>query len=369
LRRVLPFARIVLVKEPREKTVPPSAPSRAGEAVLADLAPLLAGSVPIDRALRIAASSQKSPKARAAAQALGEALAGGATFSRALALCGEDFGSAAVAAARAGEGSGHLAESLTRYVEYLSRRRALRRRIASSMAYPAVVAFVAVAALALLLGLVVPRIASLVASLGGTAPLPWPTRLLLSLSGFVRSGAMPFVAGILLAAGFVLFFPGREGSLAGRFFRRLPLVRGAAEEGALARATAALSALVASGVPLPEGLQMAGASAGDPRLAAMLEEAAREVARGLPFSATLRRYDWTGMALVAEVSALGEETGDLDKQLAWASGELESRSVAKSGALLALLEPALILAMALVVALVGAALFLPVVSFAERMGG
>ncbi len=357
------------MKEPRENHPVPSEPSRAGEAVLADLAPLLSGSVPIDRALRIAASSQRSKKARAAARALGEALAGGATFSRALALRGEDFGSAAVAAARAGEGSGRLAESLTRYVEYLSRKRALRRRIASSMAYPAVVAFVAVAALALLLGLVVPRIASLVASLGGTTPLPWPTRVLLSLSGFVRSGAMPVVAGVLLAAGFVLFFPGRDGSLAGRFFRRLPLVRGAAEEGALARATAALSALVASGVPLPEGLQMAGEAAGNSRLAVILENAACEVARGVPFSVLLRRENWSGMALVAEVSALGEETGDLDKQLAWASGELESRSAAKSGTLLALLEPALILAMALVVALVGAALFLPVVSFAERMGG
>lgn len=346
----------------------PGAPTGAGAAVLRDLAPLLAGSVPIDRALRIAGASQRTRRGKAAAEALAVSLRSGLLLSQALERNVREFGTAAVAAAKAGEGSGRLAESLSRYVEYLARQAELKRRLATAMAYPAVVAFVAAAALALLLGLVVPRVAALLEALGG-GPVPWPTRVLLSLSGFVRGPAMPLAAGFFLLAAFLFFFPFRSGSLASRSARLLPVVRSAAEEGALARASAALSSLVAAGVPLPEALELAGASSGDPRLHGLLRQAAEEVARGVPLSPILRRSRWRGMELVAEVASLGEETGELDTQLAWASRELESRASAKSGVLLALVEPALILVMALVVALVGAALFLPVVSFAERMGG
>jgi len=344
-------------------------PSRAGAAVLADLAPLLSGSVPMDRALRIAAASQRIRGGRAAALALASSLRSGMQLSQALSENAAVFGTAAVAAARAGEGSGRLAESLTRYVQYLGRQQELKRRLASAMAYPCVVALVAVAALALLMGLVVPRVAALLDALGGNAPVPWPTRVLLGISGFVRGPAMPVAALALLILAFFLFFPSAKGSPASRIARHLPIIRGAAEEGALSRATAALSSLVAAGVPLPEAVQLAGEAGGDRALARIFHDAAEEVARGLPLSSVLRRERWHGMEMVAELVSLGEETGALDSQLDWASRELESRAAAKSGVLLTLVEPVMILLMAAVVALVGAALFLPVVSFAERMGG
>jgi type II secretory pathway component PulF len=69
------------------------------------------------------------------------------------------------------------------------------------------------------------------------------------------------------------------------------------------------------------------------------------------------------------VAALGEETGALAEQMDWVSKELESRTAAKSATMLALVEPALIVLMALIVGLVAASLFLPVISLADRMSG
>lgn len=73
--------------------------------------------------------------------------------------------------------------------------------------------------------------------------------------------------------------------------------------------------------------------------------------------------------MIVEVAAIGEETGALAEQMDWASRELESRASPRSGMLMSLVEPALIILMAVVVGLVAAALFLQVVSLADRMGG
>lgn len=350
------------------RTAPFHLPHRAAEGLLADLAPLLSGSVPIDRALRIVAVQQKGRRGRAAASVLEAALREGRPLSSAMAADEAFFGTATVAAVRAGEFSGALAESLTSYVRHLGRQAEMRRKLGGAMAYPLVVAFVAVVAFLLLLTLVVPRIGALLEALGGLENAPWPTRFLLSLSGFASGPWMFAAIFALLVVAAVLFTPRQGGSCFRRIARRMPFVGATVEEGVTARTAAALSALLRSGVPLPEALRLAGPAGGDRAFAARLDDVAGEVERGVPLSAAIRPISWCGVPMLAEVSALGEETGSLAEQMDWASRELESRASARSGTLLSLVEPGLIILMAIVVGLVAAALFLPVISIADRMG-
>ena len=345
-------------------------PHRAAVHVLADLAPLLAGSVPIDRALRIVAAQQTGKREKAAALALDAALRDGRPISFALAEDEKFFGTAAIAAARAGESSGSLAEALGRYVAHLRRQDDMRRKLGSALAYPVAVAVVALVAVGLLLGLVVPRLGALLEALGGLDGSPWPTRFLMSLSGLVRGPSLFAGLGLLICVALFLFWPRKNG---GNFFvslaRRLPVVGSIVQQGALARATATLSSLLHAGIPLPDALHLCGPASGNVQLAALMEEVADEVAHGVPMSLSLRRRQWLGLPMVAEVSALGEETGALAEQLEWVSMELESRTAAKSATLLALVEPALIILMALIVGLVASSLFLPVLSLADKMQG
>jgi len=220
---------------------------------LADLAPLLAGKVPVDRALRLVASQQKGRDAKRAALALEAALREGRPLSHALARMEEVFGSSSVAAARAGESSGDLAGALGRYVEHLHNQEKMRRRMASAMAYPAVVCSIALAAVSLLVLLVVPRMAALLESLGNGGKLPMPTRILLWVSN-LADGPAPFaIAGLAIAAIAALSLARRGGeSLLPALARRLPLVGPAMEQGALARACATLASLSRAGVPLPD---------------------------------------------------------------------------------------------------------------------
>ncbi|MBN1404724.1 MAG: type II secretion system F family protein [Opitutales bacterium] len=344
-------------------------PHKAAQRLLGELAPLLAGHVPIDRALRLVAAQQGGKRAREAALALEAALREGRPLSLAMEQARDFYGSAAIAAARAGESSGNLAESLGRYVSYLRKQAEMKRKLGSSLAYPATVLTVALVAIALLLGLVVPRMSALLEALGNGEPA-LPTRILLSLSAFIR-GPM-FLWALVPALLFVisLFVHGKGRiSLIGRLSLRLPVLGAAVQMGALARMCATLAALLRSGVPLPEGLRLAGPASGNLVLARRVEALSRDVERGLPLSGLMRGITWRGMDLAAEAAALGEETGELAERLDWAAGELEARSVARSATLLALLEPALIIMMALVVGLVAASLFMPVLALAERAGG
>lgn len=344
-------------------------PHRAAERVLADLAPLLSGSVPIDRALRIVAAQQSGKREKRAAAVLEAALKEGRPLSSAMAADESFFGTATVAAVRAGESSGALAEAMMRYVQHLKRQAEMRRKLGSAMAYPVAVAVVSVVAFILLLALVVPRIGALLEALGGLDKAPWPTRFLMAMSEAVCG---PWLyAGIvcIVITAVIVFLPRSNGSLFRRFSRHLPVLGGIVEEGVAARSAAALAALLKAGVPLPDALRLSGPAGGDAFFAAKLGEVAGEVERGVPMSIAVRGIKWKGIPMIAEVAALGEETGALAEEMDWASRELESRASSRSGVLLSLVEPALIVLMAVVVGLVAAALFLPVISLADRMGG
>ncbi len=149
----------------------------------------------------------------------------------------------------------------------------------------------------------------------------------------------------------------------------LPLLGPALRLGALARNLSALAALLRSGVPLPESLRVAAAAGGAEALAGIFHELALELESGLPLSTAMGRWGWDGLDLCSEAALIGEESGALAEQMEWAAAELEARSTARISTLMSLLEPALVVLLALVVGLVAAALFLPVLSLAGRVAG
>ncbi len=344
-------------------------PTRAGLAVLTELASLLGGHVPVDRALALVAAQQRDRRARREVLDLAVAVRHGRQLSEALAAKASFFGSMAAAVARAGESAGALPELLGQLVAHLRRQSELRRKLAAALAYPAVVSLVALGAIALLLTLVVPRMQVLFDSLAqGGAVLPLPTRLLIAAGSFAQSppGLLLCVllAGVPLS---VLVFPKLRSDLA-PLFSRLPLLGPVIRNGALARALGTLSLLLRAGLPLPEALSLSGAASGNAQLQQAFETLRAQVLRGAPLSNALRNVPKIVPPTAAEVAAVGEETGCLPEQLDWLAFELGQRATARAGILLTLVEPALVLLMALVVGLAVAALFLPIVSIIENLG-
>lgn len=344
-------------------------PRRSAVRVLRELTTLLKGHVPVDKALALAAAQQRDPRARQAALALGQAVRRGELLSQALAAQADYFGTTAAAAAHAGESAGALPEVLSSLVDHLERQAKLRRKIAAALIYPAVVLCVATAAVTLLLTVIVPRMLSLFESItSGSAQLPWPTRALMAAADMAQGPpgmlALAIVCGVPIL---LLLFPRLRADLH-PLALRLPLLGDVVRKGAQARAFGTLAILLRAGVPLPEALPLAGSASGSPPLAARFDHLRMRLVAGTPLSTALRGRDRLLPPSAAEVAAVGEETGTLPEQLAWLASELETQAAARSALLATLIEPALMIGLALVVGFIVAALYMPVLTLIDTLG-
>lgn len=262
---------------------------------------------------------------------------------------------------RAGEAGSGLAPALRAAADLAERQAETRAAIRSALAYPMVLAAAGVVSMGILVGVVLPRFATILGDLGQA--LPPTTRFVLATAGLLRSGAVPglLAVGVLLA----LFLAVTAGD-AGRtewhsLLLRAPLIGPIRKSAATARACAALGALLASGVSMPAALTHAATASGDSAIAARIRAARAAVIGGRTLGGALDDLNALTPSAVRLVRA-GEESGRLSELLGYA-GRLESEGAATQvRRLVRLLEPTLILLFAGAVALVAAALLQAVYS-------
>jgi general secretion pathway protein F len=262
---------------------------------------------------------------------------------------------------RAGEAGSGLAPSVRRAAALMESAAATRASIRAALAYPLILSVAGAGAVMLLVGVVLPRFASILNDLGQA--LPPTTRIVLTAAQFARASAIPGLVAVIVAT---LVFHAWASSTNGRpqwhrFLLSAPILGTVRRSAAAARYAHALSALLESGVPAAVALRSAAAAAGDAAVSNCLLRARDRVVHGESIASALSAEDASTPTMIRLVRA-GEESGRLAELLAHAAIIEQERAERSVKNAVRLLEPALILAFGGLVAFVAAALLQAVYS-------
>lgn len=258
-----------------------------------------------------------------------------------------------------GELSGTLDAALERIAVQCERSEAVRRTLRRAMVYPSAVALVAAAAMAILLIFVVPVFAEVFEGQGEA--LPWPTRVVLECSRLSVVGlplaALAIVVGAV-SSWRLLQLPVWRGRWDAALLQ-LPLLGPVVRAMATSRAAESLASLLAGGLPLLEALSVAAETAGNESVSDSLRTARQALSNGRSLSAALQHDSvWPDLAL--QLIAVGEATGGLDSMLTRVAEFLREDGEQRVNLLLALLEPAIVVSLAIVIGGLVVAMYLPV---------
>lgn len=317
------------------------------------MAAMLGAGLPMDRALEFVAEQVDGGRFAGAAREVRDAVRGGAPLSQALRVREHDFGTLLPAAAEAGEASGALAESLERAAAELEALESLRGELRAALVYPAIMAFAIGAGVTVLLLVVVPRFAAMLTDVGGQLPLS--TRLLVGASGLLTGWWWLWI-GLALVGGWLAKRWLGESANRHRFHAaRLgwPLVGQLERAWTSAQFTRTLALLLRAGAPILGALAVARAGVTNLALADAIAGAEDAVRSGQRLAPSL-----AGVLppLAARMLAAGEESGRLD-ELALRAAQLLDDDVRRTiRAMVALVEPAMILLLGAVVGFVALAM-------------
>ena len=334
------------------------------------LATLLRSGVPLLRSLEVLQAQEGN---RALARVIGhlaDTVRAGHPLSAGLAEHPRVFDSPFVPMVRAGEAGGVLEGGLARLATYRENSERLRGRLRSATAYPAVVVAVALAVVVLLLVQVVPQFERIFADLLGGAELPALTRGVVGIGRLLRDHFPLLVGAVLpgtvLAGWFLRSGPGRR--WAEGLLLRLPRIRGLVTKATVARCARSLGTLLANGVPILEALTITRGVVGPHRFAEALRRIHDRVRDGETLAAPMAG-ERLFPPMVTSMVEVGEETGQLEEMLGRVADAYEEEVDREVNTVTSLLEPVLIVFLAVVVGGVVLALFLPIVRIIETLGG
>lgn len=318
--------------------------------IIRAVAALLQAGLPLARALSAAAHVANS-ETRYVIEAVRERIARGESLAVALAAYPHAFSPLHVGVVRAGERSGDLAGAFARLAEQLDRDERLRSRLLSLSIYPSVLAAAGTVALIVLAFFVLPRFADLLKSTGSV--LPPSTAFVLATAHTIRRG-WPLLLGCTAALPLVWVWSRQtaDGRLAvSRLAIGVPVIGALRRQALSARTARLLGVLVGGGAPLVHALDEARACLSDPLAQQDLERVGTQVREGVALHRAIAQGNLFH-PLLAQLVAVGEESGRLQEFLLKAADIFEERTERAAQRLVTLLEPAMIVSFGLVVAFV-----------------
>ena len=323
------------------------------------LATLLKAGLPVDEALAALAEQNDDQRMRALVVSLRSRVMEGASLAAGLADQPASFPEIYRASIAAGEQSGRLDQVLSRLADYSEARDALNQKVWAALAYPLLLTLVAVAVVSGLLVYVVPQIVGVFTQMHQA--LPWPTRALLALSGFVK------VWGWLLLLLLVIAAIGGRLALRTERLRyawhavllRLPLVGSLTRAANTARCTRTLALLTASAVPLLDALHIGAQVISNLPMRAAVKRAAAKVREGGSFSRALGDSGYFP-PVALRLIASGERAGELEHMLDEAANHQQRELDRWMTTLTAILGPLVILLVGAMVLFIVLAILLPI---------
>ncbi|RTZ96327.1 MAG: type II secretion system protein GspF [Deltaproteobacteria bacterium] len=291
----------------------------------------------------------------------------GNSFASALNLFPGTFSSLYINMVRAGESTGTLEVVLDRLADMMERRQALKMKIQSALAYPVLMAVIGTVVLFLLLAFIVPSITSIFTDMNKS--LPAPTQMLMAISDFLERWwwGLFLVMGIFVVA-YYLFSRTASGRVViDRLKLRLPLVGTLVRKLAVARFSRTLGSLQENGVPMLQALEIVKNIAGNVIISDAITEAAVEVGKGHSLGASLGQHS-VFPNLFIQMVTLGEQSGELETMLNKVADVFESETEAQVTTMASLLEPLMILVMAVIVGFIVLSICLPIFEMNELVG-
>ena len=267
---------------------------------------------------------------------------------------------------QAGEKTGKLDEVLEKMSEHYNKELKTSRQIRGAMIYPAVLAFLAVAAVLALLYIVIPSFSGIFEQSGMDMPLP--TRIVLAASNFVRSYwyILFGVTGIL-----VFLFLRYRSTEAGRYQLDrlkfwLPVIKGPMQKIVTARFASTLAILTSAGIPLVEAIESAAATTNNAVVIEKMKIANEGLQKGERLTGMITA---TGLfpPMMLSMVKIGEESGSLESMLIKTSDYYEEELETAIKQLLSLLEPAMIIVMGVIIGGIVASVMLPMFELAHAV--
>ena len=324
------------------------------------LASLLEAGLPLEQAFTALLEQAERPYVRDLIASIRSEVMGGAALSDVLSRHPRDFAEIYRALVASGEQIGHLARVLSRLADYIERRNALVQKVKLAFTYPAIVTVVAFSIVIFLLTYVVPQIVSVFANT--KQKLPFLTIVMLAVSDFVRHYGV-LVAVLLVGAWFAWRRALENPVLKRRWHSWLltaPLYGKFERSLNTARFASTLAITTGSGVPILRALQTSRDTLSNVAMRELVDEASDNVREGVSLARALSAQQHFPPMLIHMIRA-GELTGELPAMLDRAASaqeqDLERRTLTIAG----LLEPALILAMGVVVLLIVLAVLMPII--------
>ena len=268
----------------------------------------------------------------------------------------------------AGEAGGILDTILKRLATYIEKAVKLKGQVKSAMIYPIAVVVIATAVVGLILWKVIPTFANLFAGLG--AELPLPTRVVIALSNMlVRFLPFIVVSGVAIGYAVKRYYATEKGRhVIDGLILKLPVLGAIMRKIAVARFCRTMSTLLASGVPILDGLEITARTAGNAIIEKAILLTRKSIERGETIAAPLKQ---TGVfpGMVVQMIGVGEATGALDTMLSKIADFYEEEVDTAVAGLLTLLEPIMIAFLGIVVGGIVIAMYLPIFGLISELAG
>ena len=327
------------------------------------LATLIDSGLPLLRSLNVLAKQERDSVLKNTINKVADGVQSGNTFSDALALHPRIFNDLYVNMVKAGEVGGVLELVLTRLAEFQEKAAKIKNKVVAAMVYPAIVITMAVAIMGFLLVFIVPKFEAIFHDMLGNKPLPVITTFVINVSKLVQNHWLVIIGLVVaMVAGYKFVnrtTPGRY--LVDRVKMHLPLFGDLNRKTAISRFSRTLGTLVSSGVPILQALNITRETAGNMVIARAISQVHDSVKEGESIVQPLEASRAFPPMVISMID-VGEETGKLPDMLLKIADVYDDEVDNAVTALTSMLEPIMIVFLAVIVGTIVLALFTPLIS-------
>ena len=334
------------------------------------LATLIDAGLPLLRGLTVLEKQERDPVLKATIAKISDAVQGGSTFSEGLAQHPKIFNKLYINMVKAGEVGGVLELVLIRLAEFQEKAQKVKNKVVAAMFYPIIVLFIAVVIMGFLLVFIVPKFETIFHDMLNGKPLPMLTQFVIDTSRAVKDH---FIVIALVIAALVVAYKMFSATAGGkvaidRLMLRLPLFGDLVRKSAISRFSRTLGTLVTSGVPILQALNITRETAGNHVVSEAIGKVHDSVKEG---ESIVQPLEASGIfpPMVISMIDVGEETGQLPEMLLKVAEVYDDEVDNAVAGLTSLLEPIMIVFLAVVVGTIVIALFLPLITIIQTMQG
>lgn len=335
--------------------------------VTRQLATLLQAGIPMAEAMRALIEQIETKRLETIFRDVREKVTQGSSFADALAQHPKCFSSLYVNMVKAGEAAGNLEDVLMSLAEFMLKQNRMKNKVQAALMYPMVMVFVGMIVVAVLMTFVVPRLLDLLKA-HKNAVMPLPTKILSWSSDFFVSYWYLMLLGVI--AVYFLFTAIRKTEKGkysvDAFMLRMPIFGDLFKKQAISRFSVTLATLLKSGVPVLEALVIVKKIVGNAVVEKVLQKVHQNILEGTDISSPLKKSGVFPPA-VGYMIAVGEQSGELEDILETIANAYDEEIEIATSKMTALLEPMLILIMAVVVAFIVLSILLPMLQL-SKMG-